>query len=178
MAGPAELLAVGRVARAHGVRGRILVAPYNPESEGVELASALWLSRDGAAPRRVEIERAERVHLGYLVALRGVDGRDAAERLRGEEVLVARDELPVLDADEVYAVDLVGMAVLDAAGVRRGQVTSLETAGRQELLAVRTEGGSDALVPLALLREVREAAREIVIDVPEGLFEVQEKPLG
>lgn len=176
MAGPADLLAVGRVARAHGVRGRILVTPYNPESEGLERATALWLGREGATPRRIEIERAERVHLGYLVALRGIADRNEADRLRGEEVRVARGELPALGEGEVYAEDLVGLTVVDTAGVRRGQVTALETAGRQELLALRTEAGREALVPLALVREVREGAREIVIEVPEGLFEVQEKP--
>jgi ribosomal 30S subunit maturation factor RimM len=67
------------------------------------------------------------------------------------------------------------MAVVDAAGALRGRVTALETAGRQELLTVRTEAGTEALVPLGLLREVREEARELVIDVPDGLFEVQER---
>lgn len=178
MAAPADLLAVGRVARAHGIRGRILVTPYNPESSGLERATALWLSREGAEPRRIEIERAERVHLGYLVALRGIADRDEADRLRGEEVRVARGELPALGEDEVYATDLVGLTVLDTAGARRGRVTALETAGRQELLAVRTDAGAEALVPLGLLREVREAEGEIVIEVPEGLFEVQEKLPG
>ncbi|HXN83399.1 MAG TPA: ribosome maturation factor RimM [Myxococcales bacterium] len=173
--GPAELLAVGRVARAHGVRGRVLIAPYNPQSAGLERASALWLARQGGTPRRIEVDRAERAHLGYLVALRGVDDRNAADALRGEEVLVPRAELPALDEGELYAVDLVGMAVVDAAGTLRGRVTALETAGRQELLTVRTEAGTEALVPLGLLREVREEARELVIDVPDGLFEVQEK---
>ena len=173
--GPAELLAVGRVARAHGVRGRVLIAPYNPQSAGLERATALWLARQGGTPRRIEVDRAERAHLGYLVALRGVDDRNAADALRGEEVLVPRAELPALDEGELYAVDLVGMAVVDATGALRGRVTALETAGRQELLTVRTEAGTEALVPLGLLREVREEARELVIDVPDGLFEVQER---
>jgi 16S rRNA processing protein RimM len=166
---------VGRVARAHGIRGRILVAPYNPESQGLERAAALWLAREGVAPRRIEIARAERAHLGYLVALRGVDDRNAAEALRGEEVLVPRDELPALEADEFYAVDLVGLAVVDGAGIARGEVIALETAGRQELLTVRTPQGTEALVPMSLVREISEEEGRVLIDAPEGLFEVQEK---
>jgi 16S rRNA processing protein RimM len=169
-----ELLAVGRVARAHGLRGRILVAPYNPESLGLERASALWLGRAGKELRKIEVRSAERANLGYLVALRGLDDRDAAEALRGDEVLVARDELPALDEGEFYAVDLVGMTVVDAAGVLRGAVTALETAGRQELLTVRTAAGVEALVPLALVREVQDGERRIVIDAPEGLFELEQ----
>jgi 16S rRNA processing protein RimM len=169
-----ELLAVGRVARAHGLRGRILVAPYNPESSGLERASALWLGRAGKEPRKVEVRSAERANLGYLVALRGLEDRDAAEALRGDEVLVARDELPALDEGEFYAVDLVGMAVVDEAGVLRGAVIALETAGRQELLTVRTPAGVEALVPLALVREVQDGEQRIVIDAPDGLFELEQ----
>lgn len=169
-----ELLAVGRVARAHGLRGRILVAPYNPESIGLERASALWLGREGAKPRRVEVRSAERANLGYLVALRGLEDRNAAEALRGDEVWVARGELPALEDGEFYAADLVGMAVVDASGVLRGAVAALESAGRQELLTVRTPAGVDALVPLGLVREVQEGARRIVVDAPEGLFELEQ----
>jgi 16S rRNA processing protein RimM len=169
-----ELLAVGRVARAHGLRGRILVAPYNPESSGLERASALWLGHAGKEPRRVEVRSAERANLGYLVALRGLEDREGAEALRGDEVLVARDELPALDEGEFYAVDLVGMAVVDEAGMLRGEVTALETAGRQELLTVRTPAGTEALVPMALVREVQDGERRIVIDAPDGLFELEQ----
>ena len=176
---PDDLIAVGRVARAHGLRGRILVAPYNDESEGLERVAALWLGKDGGSPRRVEVVRAERANLGYLVALRGLDDRDAADALRGLEVLVPRGDLPALDDNEFYAADLVGMAVVDGAGARRGEVVALETAGRQELLTVRTPAGGEALVPLSLVREVRAEAREVLIDAPEGLFEVQESnPVG
>ena len=64
---------MGRVARAHGIRGRVLIAPYNADSEGLERVRRMWLGE-----REFEVERAERVHLGYLVAFRGVLDRDQA----------------------------------------------------------------------------------------------------
>jgi 16S rRNA processing protein RimM len=176
------LLAVGRIARAHGLRGRVLLAPYNEASEGLERASAFWLQprtlREpggaGAAegpPRRFEVAHAERVHLGYLVSLRGVIDRDAAEALRGSEALIEREELPALEADQIWAADLVGMQVRDEAGAVRGEVVGLEAAGPNDLLQVKAEAGV-ALVPMGLVREVDEEGRTIVIEAPEGLFEV------
>lgn len=161
----AALLAVGRVARAHGVRGRVLVAPYNADSQGLERVRRIWL--DG---RAFEVERAERVNLGYLVALRGIADRDQADALRGQEVKVDRAELPPLDEGEMYAIDLIGFEVVDEAGTARGAVEELEEAGAQDLL--RLSGG--ALVPLALVKEVQAGARRIVVDAPEGLFELEE----
>jgi len=161
----AALLAVGRVARAHGIRGRVLVAPYNAESTGLEKVRRLWLSG-----REYEVARAERVNLGYLVALRGIDDRDAADALRGQEVEADRDELPPAEEGEVYAIDLIGFEVADATGKVHGVVEDLEEAGPQDLL--RLKGG--ALVPMGLVQEVMSEARRIVIEVPEGLFEIED----
>ena len=166
------LLPVGRVARAHGIRGRILLVPYNEDSQELVTIVSLWLRAQEGEPRRFEVDKAERVSLGYLVALRGIGDRDAAAALRGLEALVDRAELPAPGDDELYAVDLIGMSAVDQAGTERGEVVGLETAGLQELLRVRKDR-KDSLVPLSLVREVDEAARKITIDAPEGLFELE-----
>ena len=160
-----ELLAVGRVTRPHGVRGRIVLVPYN--------AQALWLRGSEGEPRRYEVTRAERAAQGYLVALRGLDDRDAADALRGSEALVERTSLPAPGEGEIYAADLLGYAVADQSGAPRGEVVGLETAGLQELLRVRN-AGRESLVPFALLKEIDEARRRIVVEAPEGLFELEE----
>lgn len=158
-------LAVGRVLRAHGVRGRLLIGPYNAESTALETVKRLFI--DG---RELEIARGERANLGWLVALRGIDDRDAADAFRGKEVEVDRADLPELAPEELYAIDLIGFEVVDQTGARRGVVEDLEEAGPQDLL--KLEGG--ALVPLGLVKEVMSEARRIVIEAPEGLFELEE----
>jgi 16S rRNA processing protein RimM len=157
------LLAIGRVARAHGIRGRVLVAPYDEDSQALGSIKTLW-----AGERQFEVARAERANLGWLLALQGVDDRDAADALRGLEVKVLRSELPALEEGEMYAIDLIGFSVVDGEGKERGVVEDLEEAGAQDLL--RLEGGR--LVPLALVKEVLSDVRRIVIDAPEGLFEL------
>src|SRR5207237_5569829 len=132
-----------------------------------------WLRVEQGEPRRFEVDTAERVNLGYLVALRGISDRDAAATLRGLEALVDRAELPAPGEDELYAADLIGMSMVDQAGTARGEVVGLETAGLQELLRVR-KGQKESLVPLSLVREIDEAARTISFEAPEGLFELEE----
>ena len=161
----ATLLAVGRVARAHGIRGRVLVAPYNGDSTGLVHVRRLWLSG-----KEYAVARTERVNLGYLVALKGIDDRNAAEALRGQEVEVDRGELPPPEEDEIYAVDLIGFTVEGKDGKVHGVVEDLEEAGPLDLL--KLAGG--ALVPLGLVQEVMSEARRIIIEVPEGLFEMYE----
>jgi 16S rRNA processing protein RimM len=168
-----QLLPVGRIARAHGVRGRIVLVPYNVESNALIQVTALWLRTGEGEPRRYEVARAERATQGYLVALRGIDDRDAADALRGNEALVERGALPEPGEGEVYAADLLGYAVDDQSGAPRGYVVGVESAGLQELLRVRN-ADRESLVPFALLKDIDEARRRIVIEAPEGLFELEE----
>jgi 16S rRNA processing protein RimM len=176
---PPPLFAVGRVARAHGVRGKVLVAPFNAGSEGLEAVKVLWLGPRGKPEqaRRHDVVHAERVSLGYLVALRGIEGRDAAEALRGSEVCVERSELPALEGGEVYTADLVGCTAFDRQGRALGPIEGLEQAGPNELLQVRLPQGL-VLVPLALVLEAAPEAKRVVVEVPEGLFEAQLAPAG
>ncbi len=154
-----ELLAVGRVARAHGVRGRIVLVPYNAESDALTRVPALWLRSGEGEPRRYEVARAERAAQGYLIA--------------GSEALVERASLPAPAEGEVYAVDLLGYAVADQSGAPRGVVVGVETAGLQELLRV-SNAGRESLVPFALVKEIDEAGRRMVVEAPDGLFELEE----
>ena len=133
---PPPQLAVGRVARAHGIRGRLLIAPYNAESVGLEKVTRLWLVSKDGAQREFAVARGERVNLGYIFALQGIDDRDVAEGLRGNEVLIERGALPELTDDEMYAVDLIGLLMVDAQGVERGLIEGVEEAGPNDLLRV------------------------------------------
>jgi 16S rRNA processing protein RimM len=160
-----ERLAVGKVARAHGIRGRVLIAPFHADSESLARVTRVWL-----ADREYQVARVERANLGWLVALKGVDDRDQADALRGQEVQIDRAEMPPPGENEIYAIDLVGCEVVDGEGRVRGVVEDIEEAGPQDLL--KLQGG--ALVPMGLVKEVSQDGRRIVVDVPEGLFELEE----
>ena len=177
---PPPLFAVGRVARAHGVRGKVLIAPFNTGSVGLEHAKALWLGPRGKAAegKSYAVAHAERVNLGYIFTLRGVDSRDASEALRGREVSIDRSELPGLDEGEVWAADLVGCKAFDAAGVLHGEVVGLEQAGPNELLQIKLVAGQTVLFPLSLVIEADPEGKRAVITIPDGLFEAQLAPMS
>jgi 16S rRNA processing protein RimM len=158
-------VAVGRVARAHGVRGRVLITPYNAESQELTRLERLFVGG-----REYKLLRMERANLGYIAALEGLIDRDQADKLRGQEVEVPRDELPELPEGELYAIDLIGFELVDQHGKKHGPIEALEEAGPQDLL--RLKGG--VLVPLGLVQEVDDKARQVVVDAPDGLFELEE----
>jgi 16S rRNA processing protein RimM len=102
-----------------------------------------------------------------ILRLEGSSDRNAAELLRGQQLLVPRDRAPELEPEEWWAEDLEGCAVRD--GDRAvGTVRRLLALPSCEVLEVaRADDGSDLLVPLVqdAVRSVDIAARDIDIDL-------------
>jgi 16S rRNA processing protein RimM len=155
------MLEVGRVAKAHGIRGEVLVELTTDRTERVA-PGAVLTTKAGAALR---VERSS-LHLGrWIVAFDEVPDRTAAERLHGE-VLFAE---PIDDPDALFVHDLIGCGVVDAAtGAEIGEVVSIEANPASDLLVL----GDGKLIPLHFLTERDMAARRLTVDLPEGLLDL------
>lgn len=142
---PERLIALGVVARPHGVRGEVRVHRWNPTSTLLLERDALWL-KQGEALRSVRVEES-RVHGDVvLVKLAGFDGREAAEGLRGAELCLPRSELPALADDELYHADLIGSKVRTEDGADHGEVSDVITYPTAVCVLVRGPEG-DREVP-------------------------------
>lgn len=172
-------LVVGRVVKAHGVRGELVVevrtdSPHDRFTPGARLIGRP--GRGKTVPDREVIVEAARDHSGrLLVRLAGVTDRDAADALRGMLLLVDSASLPATDdPDEFHDHQLVGLRALDTSGAEIGEVTEVVHTAGGELLTVRLPDGVDALVPFvtAIVPEVDLASGTCVIDPPEGLLDL------
>jgi 16S rRNA processing protein RimM len=160
-------IAVGYVARAHGIRGELRVHLHAPGSTALSGASSVFI--DGVA---FELEQARRADDAWLVTLAGVRDRNRAETLAGKALEVERTDLD-LGADEFLVADLVGCACEDPQGAPLGVVHAVQH-GPQDLLVIRDPARKmECLVPLVseLVPAVDIEARRVVLDLPEGLPE-------
>jgi 16S rRNA processing protein RimM len=171
-----ECAVVGRVARAHGNRGQVIV---NPETDFVD--ERFRVGAELLAKRADRIDRvrvtAMRIHQGRpIVALDGVQTMNDAEAMAGVELRVPIAELEPLPDGTFYRHDLIGCLVETTDGTVVGEVTAVEG----ELVASRlvvTEARGDVLVPLvtSICVVIDVAARRIVVDPPEGLLELNRR---
>jgi len=168
-----ELLLVGRVARAHGNKGQVIV---NPETdfpqERFAAGQVLVVEHAGRAVERAIVS--VRFHQGRpIVALAGVETMNDAEALAGAELKVAAASLAPLPGNTFYRHDLVGCEVKDTHGHVLGRVTDVEGPLEQSRLVVARERG-ELLIPMVEGMVVRISAedREILVDLPEGLAEL------
>lgn len=170
-------LAVGRVVKPHGVRGELVVDVLTDSPElRFAPGSVLDLQWRTGSPgaRRITIAAA-RPHAGrLLVRAEGIEGRDAAEQVRGAVLTVSSEVLePTEDPDEFHDVDLEGLNVLTTTGAQVGVVREVVHTPAGELLAVRTDEQREVLVPFVteIVPEVDVAGGRLVVDPPEGLLD-------
>ncbi|WAJ46867.1 ribosome maturation factor RimM [Mycobacterium sp. Aquia_216] len=175
-----ELL-VGRVVKAHGVTGEVVVEVHTDDPAD-RFASGSTLRAKPSRGRGAEgsyVVAAAREHGGrLLVRLAGVDSRDGADALRGSLFVVDSDDLPPIDeADTYYDHQLEGLQVRTATGQDVGIVAEVLHTAAGELLAVhRTDGDEtrEVLVPFvnAIVTSVSLDDRMVEIDPPEGLLDL------
>ena len=162
---------VGRIGKPHGIRGEVSVELRTDEPE-LRFAPGAVLVVEGTG--RTLAVAGHRWHQGrLLVRFEGVDDRTAAEAVRGWMLTAQVDpgELPE-EQDSYYDRQLVGLRVLGADGRQVGEVAFVVHLPAQDLLEVRTEGGT-RLVPFvtALVPDVDLAAGTVTLAEVPGLLE-------
>jgi 16S rRNA processing protein RimM len=168
-----EMAVVGRIARAHGIRGQVIV---NPESDFAadrfQAGGELFLERGGAVEAiRITTSRFHRDR--PVIGIAGVETMNDAEALAGKELRVPVDRLAALPAGTFYRHDLIGCRVETIAGQPVGVVDDVEgTIGRSRLV-VKGAGG-EILIPLAseICRTIDPVGKRIVVDPPAGLLDL------
>jgi 16S rRNA processing protein RimM len=164
------LVLVGRVARAHGRKGQVIV---NLETDFAEqrfaVGNQVVVELGGTAvARRIASVRFQRGR--PIVGFDGVETMNEAEALAGAELKMPAAALP---ANTFYRHDLVGCEVQDTAGRVIGRVTGVEGPLERSLLVVG-EGRNEVLIPMVegIVVRIDAVAGRIVVELPQGLTEL------
>lgn len=164
------IVVMGDIVGSYGVRGWLKVRSF-AESPETLLGFAAWWIKPRLGAEWTEFARLEgRLHSGTLVvALAGVETREAALAMKGCEVGVPRTALPAAADNEIYWDDLTGLAVMNRAGVLLGEVVGVTQHGGHPLLRVGRpprEPGPERLIPFvpAIIDRVDVAGGRIDVD--------------
>jgi 16S rRNA processing protein RimM len=177
MSAPA-LMIVGRVRKAHGIRGELLVEPITDAPDAVFVSGRRLFAGTATgdpSPDGQELHiTAVRQHMDSVrLTLLEVPDRSAAELWRGRFLLVPQDELPPPADDEVYLHELIGMRVAHVDGRALGIVADTYDLPQGLMLDVRpVNGGPTYFIPWQeeFLVDVDETSRVITVNPPEGLL--------
>ncbi len=172
-------LRVGRLVKAHGLKGALKLELYTDDPDGRFFPGAVFtLQVPESSPwhgKTVTVREFRWMNSHPVVFLDEIEDRDAAETIVRAILWIDQDEATASAEDDAwYDHQLVGLDVIrDGVGV--GRVVRVEHLPAQDLLIVRpaTGGDGEILVPFvkAIVPEVDIAAGRVVVTPPAGLFE-------
>lgn len=163
-------LVIGRIGRAHGVRGDLFVEPMTDEPDHRYSDGAVLMTSDSTTLTVAT----SKWHSGrFVVHFAGIEDRTTAEALRGQTLTIDVDpaELPE-DPDEYYDHQLVGLKVALEDGSFVGVIGEVIHLPSQDLLSVKREGDTEVLIPFVLefVPSIDLAQKVVTITPPRGLL--------
>ena len=174
----ADWVIVGRIRRAHGIRGELVVEPITDAPDAIFASGRRVFVCDAAGEALTELPPLEIVRTrpfkdGLLVTFEGIADRNEAERWRERHLLVPGDELPPLGEDEVYIHDLLGLHVQRGSGETVGTVVEVYELPQGLVLEIDRGTTATVLVPFheSMVERVDVAAKLIVMNPPDGLLD-------
>ncbi|WP_170387144.1 ribosome maturation factor RimM [Ruegeria atlantica] len=165
-----DLICVGSVAGAYGVRGEVRLKSFCAVPEDIETYSPLT---DEEGKERYPLVLTRAIKNGFAARLGGVETKEQADAINGLRLFARRDQLPSLPDDEFYHTDLIGLEVYDTGGTLLGRVKSVQNHGAADLLELHGPGlKSTVLLPFTMesVPTVDLDKGRIIADPPEGLL--------
>lgn len=175
------MVLVGAITGAHGVKGEVKVKSFTALPTSIAAYGPLF---DESGQRRFELKltsKAGDAAKGLLIGrIDGVVDRNAAEALKGQQLFVARGQLPAeTDPEEFYLTDLIGLVARNTGGAEIGRVSEVVNYGAGDVLVIDggPVGAFDVPFATAFVPAVDLAGGSLTLDLPADFFETPERPI-
>lgn len=169
-----KYLQIGEILRPHGVHGEMRMRVVTDYPERIAELKRVYLGRDpfDPKPQKHELDTLRWHHDIALITLKGVEDRDAADRLRQLSVMVAIEDAVPLEEGEVYLFDIIGMRAVTETGEDLGEVTDILEAGPNDTYVIESEKYGEFTVPDVpqFVLRIDKSERHIVIRLMDGLL--------
>jgi 16S rRNA processing protein RimM len=166
----ADLIAVGEVIKAQGVKGELKTIPLTDDLRRFGQIGRVFLQSANQGLVKLTIQSYRLFKEFVLLKFEGVDDLDAAVNLGRGLLLIPRDERPKLPAGRFYLDEIIGLDVFTVTDELLGQVDQVIQTGANDVYSVRLQS-RQILVPAlkSVIRRVDLAAGRIIVALPEGL---------
>ncbi len=163
-----EYVTLGKITAPAGIKGEVRVYPYTDELTRFAQISHVVTGQVSRAIQSVRYQKGM-----VVLKLAGVEDRNAAEGLRGQELLLPKDEMWEQPEGTYFIRDLIGMAVQTAEGTLIGELSDVIQNPAQDIYEIKKVGGGSFLLPAvsAFILDVDTASRLMTVRLIEGMTE-------
>ncbi|HSW71291.1 MAG TPA: ribosome maturation factor RimM [Gammaproteobacteria bacterium] len=130
-------ITVGKIGATYGIQGWLKIHSYTEFGAGILEYSPWYLSSDEQTWQKTEIEAGKIHGNGVIAKFNGFDNPEEARLLTGKLIAVTREQLPILEKNQYYWSELIGLTVLDQNGENLGKVIYLMETGSNDVLVVK-----------------------------------------
>lgn len=157
-------LLLGEIVRPQGIRGEVKVKHYTDDPYRFEDLETVFIRR-GNEYQPVGVEGARVQQDDVFLKLEGIEDRNEAEKLRGTQLWVDRENAVELTEDEVFIADILGAKAYDTKGTELGTLTDVLTPGGVDVFVFKTKTGTMMMPALKTVILTMDAdAGRIVLD--------------
>jgi 16S rRNA processing protein RimM len=158
---------MGRISAPFGIKGWIRVQTYTRAISGLTNYPVWWISGANGW-REVKVEQSQAQGVDVVAKLTGIDDRDVAASLKGQQVAISRGDFPPAAKGEFYWADLIGLGVKNTEGLDFGIVTSMMETGANDVMVVQQSAvdGEERLIPF-----IADVVKRV--DIAASLIEVE-----
>jgi len=164
---------VGKVTRAHGLKGDLKIIPFSDlPVQSINDSRFALIADDGRMTKLLKTEKIRSLGKHLILKLETIDTRDEAELTISMGVLLLREDTDELDSDRLYPYQVEGLYVrIQSSGEILGVVESSFNNGAHDIIVVRRDS-DEVLIPLVDEIVISHDHRELIIDPPPGLLEI------
>jgi 16S rRNA processing protein RimM len=167
------LIAFGKISKVHGLAGEVKFLPFSGQLDNISTLERIIVYKlPGGPPLELKIIKRSFHKGSAILKLEGVNSIDDARMLVGNHVYIEASDLRVLDDDEFYWFDLIGLETFTDDGQYIGVVDSLIDRSLQSLLVVKNNS-KEYLIPLTepIVKDIDLEQSKIIISPINGLLD-------
>lgn len=163
------MISLGQIVKAFGIKGGVVIKLFNHESESLRPGIKLSLNKTGCDKLDLTIKE---VKGGSRIIFDEIQDKDTALSLVGSEAFIAKEDLPLIPADEYYLEDILNSKIYSLKREFLGSLVGFSSNNAQNLMVIRTLDDKEAYVPMVepFLQKIDFIQKEIIIDIPEDLL--------
>lgn len=166
---------LGKVKDAHGLKGELYIYIPSGEAEWLEELTICGLSSSFSEMQFFEVESVKWFKEGLRLKLKGVDDRNASEKLKGSEFFISEDLLVSDKGETIYLDEILDFKVYDGENLI-GQIVDFSSNGAQDLLVVECLPSKKIVeIPYVepFVEKIDWDLQELRMNLPEGLVDLE-----
>jgi len=163
---------VGKVLKPRGLKGEVKVEVVTSFPDHFAELKSVIVEKNGQQQKHL-ISNVKQANRSIVLKFKDVNSIEQAELLRNAELFIEKDQLTVLEQDEYYIHDLIGLDVYDEQDNCIGELIEVESYSGNDVYVIKGLDGKEYMIPATreVIKKISVSEKRMIIHMLEGLLD-------